>query len=194
MKKSNRDLKQFIFGYIQESINSGKSPTVREICEALEIKSTSTVHRYIKELKNDGALIHDSNKSRSLSLLSGNTVSVPVIGKIRAGNPILAVEDIEGYVPVSNIKYQTGLFALRIVGDSMIDAGILEDDIIIAVSTNYAENGDIVVALIDDEATVKVFYKENGHFRLQPKNINYSPIISDDIKIIGKVISLIRSY
>ena len=171
-------------------------PTVREIGAALQIKSTSTVHKYLTELAAAGYIEKGDKMNRAISLpQQQQSARVPLLGVVTAGQPILAVEDIEGYVPYQGGHYPAGeLFALRIRGESMIDAGILNGDIIIVHRTPAARNGEIVVALVDDEATVKRFYKENGHYRLQPENRTMEPIIVDSVLILGKVVALLREY
>lgn len=185
-----------IYEFIRDSIDSGYPPTVREICDALGIKSTSTVHKYINLLVDEGYLEKSDNHNRAIKLSGKSGISVPLVGNVAAGQPILAIENITEYINFNTEKtYSNPLFALKVKGDSMINVGIFTDDIIIAEQTSYAENGDLVVALVDDEgATVKTFYKENGHYRLQPENDNMSPIISDNVKIMGKVVALIRYF
>lgn len=185
-----------IFAYISEYIEQvGYPPTVREICAELGIRSTSTVHRYLKELEADGRITMGENQNRAITI---NNIAekphgtVPVLGRVAAGSPILAQEEVEEYIPFAGNT--NGLFALRVRGDSMIRCGILNDDIVVVRQTKEANNGDIVVALVEDSATVKRFYKENGHFRLQPENERYEPIIVDSVEILGKVISVVRSY
>lgn len=198
---------QLVFDYIKENIKTrGYSPSIRDICSALNIKSTSTVHTCLERLEQKGYIQKEDGKSRTLRIEGLNTgdtaenldgLSIPIIGRVTAGAPILAVENYEGY-----IHYPAGLrtlpdnemFALRVSGTSMIEAGILDGDIVIVEKTPIAENGDIVVALIDDEATVKTFYKEDGHFRLQPENRTMLPIIVNSLMILGKVITSIRYY
>lgn len=203
---------QLIFDYIKENIRkNGYSPSIRDICTALDIKSTSTVHTCLDRLEKKGYIHKENGKSRTLrvdgisrqetksdsedrDIAFGN---VPILGKVTAGQPILAVENYEGF-----IQYPAGvcalpdndLFALRVTGSSMIEAGILDGDIVIVEKTPTAENGDIVVALIDDEATVKRFFKEDGHFRLQPENRTMLPIIVTSLMILGKVVTSIRYY
>ena len=198
---------QLVFDYIKENIKTrGYSPSIRDICAALNIKSTSTVHTCLERLEEKGYIQKEDGKSRTVRIEGLNTadaaenpdsLSIPIIGRVMAGTPILAVENYEGY-----IHYPAGLrtlpenemFALRVSGNSMIEAGILDGDIVIVEKTPIAENGDIVVALIDDEATVKTFYKEDGHFRLQPENRAMLPIIVNSLMILGKVITSIRYY
>ena len=186
---------QKIFDYICNNLQSGLSPSVREICAATGLKSTATVHAHLKTLEEKGLIIRNQGSNRSIRLSNDSTAVVPIIGRVTAGMPILAVEDIQGYVPVSDrIRRGRELFALRVVGESMINAGILDDDIVIVHKTPVADNGQIVVAMVDDEATVKRFYKENGHFRLQPENDSFDPIIVDECCILGQVISVVRYY
>lgn len=194
-----RDVEDQILLYITERIKDGMSPTVREIGAALGISSTSTVHKYIKILSEKGYIITQDNLNRSITLNStaANPYMdrVPLVGNVAAGSPILAIENITDYISFSNSRYSNDeLFALNVRGESMIEAAILDGDIIICHKTSVARNGEIVVALIEDEATVKTFYKEKGHFRLQPQNEDYEPIIVNDVKILGKVISVIRNY
>ncbi len=198
---------QLVYDYIKENIKkNGYSPSIRDICSALEIKSTSTVHMCLERLERKGYIQKENGKSRTLRIESPVTdeparedgaLSIPILGKVTAGVPILAVENYDGFV-----QYPAGIgrspdnpmFALRVSGTSMIEAGILDGDIVIVEKTPTAENGDIVVALIDDEATVKTFYKENGHFRLQPENHTMLPIIVNSLMILGKVVASVRYY
>lgn len=194
MKKLSES-QQKILNYLKEATTNGVPPTVREICTATGLKSTSTVHAHLKTLETLGYITREHGH-RSIKMTGSEaTAFVPLLGNVTAGLPILAVEEIQGYIPFSEEK-RAGreLFALNIMGESMRDAGILDGDIVICEKTSFAENGDIVVALIEDEATVKSFYKENGHFRLQPHNPAFEPIIVDKLDILGKVISLLRDY
>ena len=183
-----------IYRYITEFINDkGYPPTVREICAELGIRSTSTVHRYLKELEAEGRISMGENQNRAITLKdTAPAGTIPVLGRVAAGSPILAEEEVEEYVPYAGNT--AGLFALRARGESMIKCGILNDDIVVVRRTPEARNGEIVVALVEDSATVKRFYKEDGHFRLQPENDDYEPIIVDSVEILGKVISVLRSY
>lgn len=192
-----------IYDYINETIRSeGYAPSVRDIQNAVGIKSTSTVHAYLNRLAEKGLIRKETGKSRTLHTESRSqsphrTARVPLLGSVRAGMPILAVENYEGYIdyPLMNRSYPANeLFALRVTGDSMMEAGILDGDIIVVKKDSYAENGDIVVALVEDSATVKTFYKENGHFRLQPENRTMKPIIVDEVYILGKVVADLRFY
>ena len=185
-----------IFEYLKECSENGRVPSVREICENTGLSSTSTVHYHLKHLEDKGYIVREHGVNRCIQITGEEkSVSVPVLGKVAAGNPIVAIEDIECYVPVpEKLKRGKELFALRIQGESMINAGILNDDIVIVHRTPVAENGEIVVALVEDSATVKRFYKEDGHYRLQPENDDYEQIIVDEVILLGKVISLIRNY
>ena len=186
---------QRIYEYLAEQAQIGRVPSVREICKEVDIKSTGTVQKYLQKLEQGGYIERESALSRSIRLTGVRqpAVQVPLIGTVTAGMPILATESVEGYVPYAGQTDETApLFALRVRGDSMVNAGILNGDIVIVKKTPVAENGTVVVALIEDEATVKRFYKENGHFRLQPENDDYAPIIVDEVAILGKVVSLIR--
>lgn len=186
-----------IYQFIKDSIENGYPPTVREICSALNIKSTSTVHKYINLLVEEGYIEKMDNHNRAIRLKGAESgVSVPVVGNVAAGIPITAIENITDYISFTSDKtYSNPLFALKVKGESMINVGIYDGDLIVVEQMNYAENGDIVVALVDGEsATVKTFYKENGHFRLQPENDSMEPIIADDVEILGKVRALIRYF
>ena len=184
-----------VYESIKKFIANGVTPTVREICDDTGLSSTSTVHSHLRTLERKGYISRDK-KHRSLKIVGGESaITVPVLGKVTAGNPIYAFEDISGYVPFMASKAaDKELFALRVSGESMKDIGILDKDVVICEKKSSAKNGDIVVALIGDEATVKSFYKENGHFRLQPHNPKFEPIITDELVILGKVISLYREF
>lgn len=185
-----------IFEYIKNKISqTGVAPSVREIASAVGLRSTSSVQYNLNILEEAGLIKRDANLKRTIRLAGGaeNIRHVPVIGTVTAGVPILATQQIEEYVAISGVTGDE-LFALHVKGDSMINAGILNGDIVIVNQTPVAENGEIVVALIDDEATVKRFYQENDYIRLQPENDEYPPIIVDNCTILGKVITLIRSY
>ena len=193
---STKEKKLEGFNYIKRRLNEGTSPSVREIMDAMGFKSTSTAHRYIEMLTEEGLIEKTDNLNRTLRLPNSSTTSVPVIGTVTAGQPITAIEDITGYIGFEAEGYDPSeLFALRIRGESMINAGILDGDIVIVYKTEYAENGDIVVAMVDhEEATVKTFYKERGHYRLQPENDTMDPLIFDEVEILGRVIGLKRYY
>ncbi len=188
---------QKIYDYIAKSVReNGYAPSVRDICRDLGYKSTSTVHMYLNRLDLLGYISKDDGKSRALKLV-GNTPkinAVPLLGVITAGEPILAEENLEGYVGYAGNSAADNLFALRVKGESMIEAGILDGDIIIAEKTCYAESGEIVVALIENEATVKRFFREDGHYRLQPENSEMQPIIVDEVLILGRVVAIQRNY
>jgi repressor LexA len=192
---------QEILEYIKETIlKKGYPPSVREICEAVHLKSTSSVHSHLETMERNGYIRRDPTKPRTIEIIDDcfnltrrEVVNVPMIGTVAAGQPILAEENIENYFPVPVELLPNGqTFMLRVKGESMINAGIFDGDQIIVKQQEYAHNGDIVVALIDDSATVKRFYKEKGHYRLQPENDALEPIIVDEVKILGIVIGLIR--
>ena len=185
-----------IYDYIRDCIqNKNFSPTVREICEEVGIKSTSTVHYYLQILEEKGSIVKDPLKKRTIKLPGNNSKSVPLLGTVTAGIPITAIQDIEEYIPVSNLPGSASdYFALHFRGTSMIEAGIMDGDIVIVRRTPVADNGDIVVAMIDDEATVKRFYKEDDYIRLQPENPEFEPILTTEAVILGKVVTLMRSY
>lgn len=187
---------QKILEYLKECSADGRVPSVREICIEVGLSSTSTVHHHLKALEEKGFISRERGLNRCIRIEGEEkTVSVPVLGNVAAGAPILAIEEIESYVQIpERLSRGKELFALRIQGESMINAGILDNDIVIVNRTPVAENGEIVVALVGDEATVKRFYKENGHFRLQPENDLYEPIIVDSVVLLGKVVSLVRYY
>ena len=182
-----------ILEYIKETIlKKGYPPTVREICEAVRLKSTSSVHSHLETLERNGFIRRDPTKPRAMEILD-DMVQIPMIGTVTAGQPILAEENIEDYFPVpADLLPNTQTFMLRIKGNSMINAGIFDGDRVIVERTPTAENGDIVVALIDDSATVKRFYKEDGYYRLQPENDAMEPIIVTNMNVLGKVIGLFR--
>ncbi len=185
-----------VFNFIRGRLADGVSPSVREIMRAMGFRSTSTAHRYIERLVEEGLIEKNGSLYRSLHLPNSGSVSVPVMGTVTAGMPVTAVEDITGYVGFeAGNRDPLDLFALKVRGDSMINAGILDGDIVIVEKGAFAENGDIVVALIEgEEATVKTFYKEENHFRLQPQNDKMEPIILEEVEILGKVIGLKRYY
>ena len=198
------DMKEFtekhkqVLDYITRSVDAGVPPSVREVCDAMGFRSTSTGHKYIKELEQMGYIAVDAGRNRNIRLLRPDTdrvVQVPLIGTVAAGLPILADQNFECCVPfVAGRHDPRELFALRVKGYSMVEAAILEGAIIVARQTPVAENGEIVVALVGEEATVKTFYKEEGHFRLQPENHTMAPIIVDRADILGKVIAVLRNY
>ena len=184
-----------ILKFIEKQVNSnGYPPSVREIGKAVDLKSTATVHGYLNSLEQKGYIKKESQKGRTLKLLKGGEmVDVPVIGKITAGEPILAVENVTDTFPIPLDFVGTGeSFMLTVRGESMIEAGILSGDYILVRKQNTANNGEIVVALIGDEATVKTFYKEKDHIRLQPENSTMDPIIVPTCQILGKVSGVFR--
>lgn len=187
-----------IYEYLMECAQNGMTtPSVREIGAAVGLKSTSSVQANLDALEREGYIERDPLKKRTIRLLgqAENVTHVPIVGTVAAGTPILAVEQNEGYVAYSgHINRDNPLFALKVKGESMIQAGILDGDLVIAEKTPVANNGDMVVALVDDSATVKTFYKEKGHFRLQPENDEYEPIIVDEVVILGKVVAVQRYY
>lgn len=200
------DKVQKVLDFVNKQVDeNGYPPSVREICKAVGLKSTSTAHSYILKLEKMGLIKKDPSKPRALKLLKKNQtknlstdsqeiVHVPIIGKVTAGQPILAIENIEDTFPIP-VEYlqNSEAFMLRVSGDSMIEAGIFDNDFIIVNKQSIAKNGDIVVALIEDEATVKTFYKENNQIRLQPQNKLYQPIIANEhLQILGKVIGIFR--
>ena len=195
------DKQREILEYIKEMIlKKGYPPAVREICEAVHLKSTSSVHSHLESLEKNGYIRRDPTKPRTIEILDDDfaltrreLVNVPVIGTVAAGTPILAEQNIEDYLPIpAEILPNKEVFMLKVKGNSMIEAGIYNGDKVIVAKQPNAENGDKVVALVDDSATVKTFYKENGHFRLQPENSSMDPIILDQVEILGKVIGLFR--
>ncbi len=191
------ETQQKIYDFLCERSQSGYHPSVREIGAAVGLSSTSSVQACLDALEKKGYIERDPLLKRSIRVLgrAENVTSVPLIGTVTAGTPILAVEQIDGYIPYNgHISHDKPLFALKVRGESMINAGICDGDIMIVEKTPVASNGEIVVALIEDEATVKRFYKENGHFRLQPENDLYEPIIVNELMILGKVVALYRFY
>ena len=183
-----------VYEYIKDCTVDGIPPTVREICSALNLKSTSTAHRYINILVEEGLLEKSGNLNRAIRIAGKGATRVPLMGTVTAGQPITAIEDITDYINFQEERhYVNPLFALKIRGESMINSGILDGDIVIVEQTQTARNGEIVVVLIDDcDATCKTFYKENGHYRLQPENDTMDPIIVDEVKILGKVVAVLR--
>lgn len=202
-KRQLSDKQSEILEFIKSQIlEKGYPPAVREICEAVHLKSTSSVHAHLETLEKNGYIRRDPTKSRTIEIcddsfvmLRNEMVNIPVVGNIAAGQPILATENIESYYPVPAEFIPKGdTFMLHVKGDSMINAGILNGDMIFVHSCNTARNGDQVVALIDDSATVKTFYKEDDHIRLQPENDTMDPIIVDDCRILGTVFGVLRLY
>ncbi len=192
------EILEFIKQYMR---SEDMAPSVREICEGVGIRSTSTVHRYLHRLEEEGRIRMILGKNRAIKVTDDDSCidenqGIPLIGTVAAGVPITAIENITDYIAFEPLKnYENQLFALRVRGDSMINAGIFDGDIVIVEQNHYAENGDVVVAMVDhSEATVKTFFKENGHYRLQPENDFMDPIIVQEVEILGKVVSLIRYF
>ena len=185
---------KMVFEFIKDRIEEGYPPTVREICAEFGFKSTSTAHRYINNLTAKGLLVKGNNQNRAIRLTGGNGMKIPLVGTVTAGIPITAIEEITDYISFQPARhYSNPLFALKVRGESMINAAILDGDMVVIEQTPYAENGDIVCALVDNEsATIKTFYKEDGHYRLQPENDTMDPIIVDEVSILGKVVGVVR--
>lgn len=198
--RSGGENQQKILDFIRSEIETkGYPPSVREICAAVGLRSTSSVHMHLTQLEKKGLIRRDATKPRALELLDSplsKARTVPLVGKVTAGQPILAIENIEDQLIIPNdlASMDTELFALRVQGKSMIEAGILDGDIVIVHSQERAENGDIIVALIGDEATLKRIYYENGHVRLQPENHTMAPIIVPRAEVRGKVVALVRRF
>lgn len=197
------DKQQQILDYIkQEILNKGYPPTVRDICEAVRLKSTSSVHSHLESLEKNGYIRRDPTKPRAIEIIDDNfnltrreVVNVPMVGRVAAGEPILAVENIDSYFPIpAEFMPNAESFMLKVKGQSMINAGIMDGDQILVERCNSARNGDMVVALVDDSATVKTFYKEADHIRLQPENDTMDPIIVPDCEILGKVFGVFRFF
>ena len=192
-----------ILNYIKDEIlERGFPPAVREICQAVGLKSTSSVHSHLESLEKNGYIRRDPTKPRAIEILDESfnmlrreMVNVPVVGTVAAGQPILAEQNIDSYFPIpSEYMPNEQSFILKVKGESMVNAGILDGDSVLVMQQTTARNGDIVVALIEDAATVKTYYKENGHYRLQPENDTMDPIIVDDCKILGKVFGVFRFF
>ena len=190
-----------ILEYIKSQIlNKGYPPSVRDICEAVDLKSTSSVHAHLESLEKNGYIRRDPTKPRAIEIIDDNfnlvrreVVNVPVLGQVAAGMPLLAVENVTNYFPIpAEYMPNEETFILIVKGESMVNMGIYDGDQIIVKKQNTAKNGEVVVALVEDSATVKRFYKENGHYRLQPENDFMDPIIVDQVEILGKVIGLLR--
>lgn len=197
LSKRQNDVFEYIKRYMDET---GYAPCVRDICSALDLKSTSTAHAHLTKLEKKGYISRDPAKPRTIMIMDGSVskerfVRIPVLGKVAAGVPITAVENIEEYLSLPYSLLGTDdVFILNVSGDSMVNAGIFDRDRIIAKKQDYAQNGDIVVAMIEDEATVKRFYLENGRIKLQPENEKYQPIYTKDMNILGKVIGVLRMF
>lgn len=197
------DKQREILEYIkQEILNKGYPPAVREICEAVHLKSTSSVHSHLETLEKNGYIRRDPTKPRAIEIIDDSfnltrreMVNVPIIGNVAAGQPLLAVENIENYFPIpAEFMPNEESFMLKVKGESMINAGILDEDYILVEKRSTASNGEIVVALVDDSATVKTYYKEDGHYRLQPENDTMEPIIVNECSILGKVFGVFRFF
>ena len=192
---------QEILEYIKETIlKKGYPPAVREICEAVHLKSTSSVHSHLETLEQNGYIRRDPTKPRAIEILDDcfnltrrEVVNVPILCSIAAGQPLLAQENIENYFPIPvDVLPNAEIFMLKVKGESMINAGIYNGDHILVAQQSHADNGEIVVALLEDSATVKRFYKEDNHYRLQPENDFMEPIICNEVQILGKVVGLMR--
>lgn len=197
------DKQKEILEYIKsEILNRGYPPAVRDICEAVHLKSTSSVHSHLETLEKNGYIRRDPTKPRAIEIIDDafnlsrrEVVNVPLLGRVAAGEPLLAVENVETYFPIPT-EYMPNeeSFMLKVKGESMINAGIFDGDHILVRSQPTASNGDMVVALVEDSATVKTFYKEDGQYRLQPENDTMDPIIVDNCTILGKVFGVIRFF
>ncbi len=202
MDKGKISAKQLeILEYIKKQIlEKGYPPAVREICEAVHLRSTSSVHSHLETLEKKGYIRRDPTKPRAIEIVDDEfalsrreVVNVPMVGTITAGEPILTVENIQGYFPIPvELLPNADAFMLKVRGESMINAGIFDGDQVIVQRQSSADNGDIVVALLDDSTTVKRFFKEDGYYRLQPENDTMNPIIVNSVEVIGKVIGLVR--
>ncbi|WP_408004680.1 transcriptional repressor LexA [Proteiniclasticum sediminis] len=200
--KKGEEKKERVYEYVLSFTEAkGYPPSVREICTALNIKSTSSVHSYLLQLENDGKLERDPSKPRALMIpelmnKQIEMIPIPMVGKITAGEPILAVENVEDYfqMPIKFVKHDNDLFILRVEGESMIEAGIHSGDYAIIEKASTAANGDIVVALIENDATIKRFFKEKNHIRLQPENSSMKPILVSQCEILGKLVGLYRKF
>ncbi|ABS42138.1 MULTISPECIES: transcriptional repressor LexA [Clostridium] len=201
MNKSRIDKQNEVYNFIKLQIKEkGYPPSVREICKAVGLSSTSSVHFHLKRLEKEGLIKRDSSKTRAIEIVDPTSkkevINVPIVGTITAGNPILAIENIEDVfpLPIDYVKNTKDLFMLKVSGESMIEAGILDGDLAIIEKTDSANNGDIVVALIDNEATLKRFFKESSYIRLQPENKSMKPIILENCKVLGRLVGIYRKY
>ena len=197
--RSSQQNQQKILDFIKKEIEQkGYPPSVREICAGVGLKSTSTVHAHLNHLEQQGLIRRDSTKPRALEVIDGTQSrgrSVPLVGRVTAGLPILAIDNIEEYLTLpQEMLGKDDLFCLRVQGESMIEAGILNGDIIVVREQNNAENGEIVVAMIEDEATVKRIFYEKKRVRLQPENRFMEPIYADSVQVVGKVVALYRQF
>ncbi|MDD7402727.1 MAG: transcriptional repressor LexA [Butyribacter sp.] len=194
---------QEILDYIKSQILAkGYPPAVREICEAVHLKSTSSVHSHLETLEKNGYIRRDPTKPRAIEIIDDEfnlgrreIANIPIVGDIAAGEPIFAEQNIEGYFPLLPEDVPSGnSFMLNVRGESMINVGIYDGDMILVQEQHTASNGELVVALVEDSATVKTFYKEDGYYRLQPENDTMEPIIVNEVEILGKVVGLFRKY
>ena len=197
--RSSTENRQKILDFIKSEIDlKGYPPSVREICAAVGLKSTSTVHAHLNHLEEQGLIRRDSTKPRALEVLDGSHQrgrSVPLVGRVTAGQPILAIENIEDYLTLpQSMLGSDEIYCLRVQGESMINAGILDGDIVVLREQHDAENGDIVVAMVDDEATLKRIFYEDDRVRLQPENSTMQPIYADSVTVLGKLIALFRQF
>ena len=193
LTQKQKQVLKFIYRKIK---TTNLPPTIREIGSHFGFSSTGTVRDYLKALAQKGYIKLSAHKSRAIELVKDALFTVPILGRVRAGLPNLAVEEIEGYLDLDSLVFSDdSTFALRVRGDSMIDAGLLPDDLVLVRRQKVAQIGDIVVALIQDEATVKYLKKNNRQFQLEPANPNYQPIpVNEDVSILGKVISVVRKF
>ncbi|MDR0974956.1 MAG: transcriptional repressor LexA [Ruminococcus sp.] len=191
-----KDKLRAVYDFIKEKIETeGYAPSVREICSALNIGSTSTAARYINSLVDEGLLEKSDGKNRAVKLTGKSSTRIPLIGTITAGQPITALEDVTDYINFhTDKKYYGNLFALRVRGDSMIKAYIMDGDIAVIEKAPTCANGDIAAVMLDGNATLKRFFKENGRYRLQPENDEMEPILSDSCEVLGKLVSILRYY
>lgn len=192
-----REVYRFLLSYTE---SKGYPPSVREICDAVDLRSTSSVQNHLQNLEKQGLIRRDPTKPRALEIPELNNkpevIQIPVVGGVTAGVPILAQENIEDHflMPINFIKHDNNLFILKVIGESMINAGIHDGDLAIIEQTEVATNGEIIVALIEDEATIKTFYKERNHIRLQPENDTMGPILVPDCKVLGRLVGIYRQY
>ncbi|MCD8095051.1 MAG: transcriptional repressor LexA [Ruminococcus sp.] len=196
MREKISETERKTYEFIRERLAEGYPPSVREICEHCGFKSTSTAYRAVKNLTEKGYLEKQDNLNRAIKLAGQVSVKVPLVGTVTAGAPITAIEQITDYIDFNPTKnYSNELFALKVRGESMINAAILDGDIVIAEKTVFVDNGEIAVVLVEgEEATVKRFYKENGHYRLQPENDTMKPIIVQSASILGRVVAVVRYF
>ena len=186
---------QMVYEYILDRMTEGLPPTVREICTDLDFKSTSTAHKYLVELEQAGLIIRESGLNRNIKINMDKVIQVPVVGTVAAGKPVLAVQNIENYIPFKTKKYNYGeLFALNVKGDSMKNVGILDGDVVVVFQTYAAKDNEIIVAMLDDHATVKRFFEKDGGYILHAENDDFEDIHCEKVDILGKVLACIRTY